>query len=123
MSPLQYVILHHEGINAPHYDLMFETRPGSELATWHADAWPLVPGASLTRLKEHRRVYLEFEGELTGRRGRVMRVARGDCDLEIGEGAVWTVRLLTGCPPQTHILRPIVGDRWQLDRAPGPTVS
>ena len=41
MAPLQYVILRHEEIAEPHFDLMFETLPGSELATWQAERWPI----------------------------------------------------------------------------------
>jgi hypothetical protein len=56
--PLRYVILHHGGIADPHFDLMFETLPGSDLATWRSQAWPIEEPTPLTRLKDHRRLYL-----------------------------------------------------------------
>ena len=32
-------------------------------------------------------MYLDYEGDLTANRGRVHRVAHGQCDIEIGEDA------------------------------------
>jgi hypothetical protein len=110
---LRYVILHHEGIAEPHFDLMFETLPGSALATWRSPRWPVEAATLLQRLKDHRRVYLDFEGELSGHRGRVTRVATGECEVEIGENAVWTIGLLSGTPSQTLTLKWKTGDTWE----------
>src|SRR5580658_3234396 len=115
--PLRYVILHHGGIPDPHFDLMFETRPGSDLATWRSHAWPIEEPTPLTRLKDHRRLYLTYEGELPGQRGQVQQTARGDCEVEVGENAVWTVRILTGATPCTLVLRRINGDQWEASAA------
>ena len=41
MRHLRYVILHHTEIPEPHFDLMFETLAGSELATFRALVWPI----------------------------------------------------------------------------------
>ena len=41
MPPLRYVILWHDGVAEPHFDLMFETLPGSALATWRSPRWPV----------------------------------------------------------------------------------
>ena len=41
---LRYAILHHTGIPSPHFDLMFETAPGSDLATWRVERWRMAPG-------------------------------------------------------------------------------
>ena len=113
MRPLLYVILHHEEIPDPHFDLMFETLPGSELATWRSPAWPIESPVVLTRLKDHRRVYLDYEGDLSGSRGRVHRVAHGECEIDIGENAVWTIRFLTGSPAGQIMLRQIENERWE----------
>ena len=40
MPPLRYVILWHDGVAEPHFDLMFETLPGSALATATANGIP-----------------------------------------------------------------------------------
>jgi hypothetical protein len=77
MSPLRYVVLRHEGIPEPHFDLMFETAANSLLATWRASDWPIRHGSILTRLGDHRRIYLDFEGPLSNNRGSVHRIATG----------------------------------------------
>jgi|SRR5579884_3415456 len=111
---VNYAILRHEGIAAPHFDLLFETRPRSELAAWRSAQWPIEAAVTLVRLKDHRRVYLEYEGELSERRGFVRRVAHGTCELEIGENAVWTIRLLTGSTPQKLVIRQIKDEQWEV---------
>ena len=75
--PLRYVVLRHEQIDQPHFDLMFETAPGSALATWRSDEWPVTARARLQPLGDHRRDYLEYEGPVSGHRGVVRRVAGG----------------------------------------------
>jgi hypothetical protein len=77
--PLRCVILHHEGVEDPHYDLFFETTPGSPLATWRASRWPIQAGDYLVRIADHRRDYLDYEGPISGDRGRVRRVYAGLC--------------------------------------------
>ena len=74
---LRYVVLRHEGIPQPHFDLMFETAEGSLLATWRCDEWPVTAHSKLQRIAEHRRAYLELEGPLSGNRGSVRRIAAG----------------------------------------------
>jgi len=113
MQPLEYVILRHDGVAEPHYDLMFETYPRSQLTTWRSSVWPLHDRTPLTRLKDHRRLFLNFEGELTGQRGYVSQIARGTCEVEVGENAVWTIRLLTGSAPTVLKLQQIAGEQWE----------
>lgn len=117
MPPLRYVILRHEQVTEPHYDFMFETLPGSMLATWRSEVWPIDSPTPLLRLRDHRRLYLTFEGDLTGSRGSVLRVAEGACEVEVGEEAVWTIRLLSGAPAQTLRLRQLSAERWQAEPA------
>ncbi len=97
MNPsLRYAVLHHTGVEQPHYDLLFETQPGSPLATYRCDRWPLEAGTTLAhRLPDHRRLYLEYEGPVSRNRGQVRRVASGTCHLQI-VGEVATLRLDTG---------------------------
>ena|SRR5688572_2409452 len=110
---LRYVILHHTGVPEPHFDLMFETWDGSDLATWRCTSWPIEAGTRVTRLKDHRRVYLSFEGDVSRGRGHVDRVAAGDCLVEIGADAVWRISLLSGAPPLVLVLRAIEGQVWE----------
>jgi hypothetical protein len=117
MTPLRYVVLRHSDIAEPHFDLMFETLPGSMLATWRAESWPIESVTPLTRLRDHRRLYLEYEGELSGRRGSVIRVAEGNCHVEIGENSVWKIQILTGSSPTTLLLRQIANEQWEASLA------
>ena len=77
MEELRYVVLHHTGVAEPHYDLMFETAPGGKLETFRSHVWPPVDDTEVVPLGEHRREYLEYEGPVSGGRGRVKRVAAG----------------------------------------------
>lgn len=71
----RFVVLEHEW-NGVHWDLMLEF--GACLKTWAVDA-PIMPGVELPArmLPAHRRIYLTFEGPISGGRGRVRRVAEG----------------------------------------------
>ena len=71
----RFVLLEHVW-NGVHWDFMLET--GDVLRTWAIDS-PIVGDQDLParQLFDHRRVYLEYEGELSGSRGRVRRVEEG----------------------------------------------
>jgi hypothetical protein len=82
----RFVVLHHEtprGYPRPsHYDLMLESgelESGSALRTW---ALPRLPEREVElaaeELPPHRRAYLDYEGEVSGGRGKVTRVAAGE---------------------------------------------
>lgn len=72
----RFVLLEHRwrGI---HWDLMLES--GSSLRTWAIDA-PVVEGIDLPArsLPDHRKLYLDYEGEISGGRGSVRRVDEGN---------------------------------------------
>lgn len=80
---LHMVVQEHTTAAGVHWDVMFEL-PASidaeqRLATWQ---WPSQPGlASLpvrvVRLFDHRRVYLNYEGPISGDRGSVRIVDKG----------------------------------------------
>jgi hypothetical protein len=72
-----FVVLHHTGVESPHFDLLFETDTGSNLKTFRSDVWPLATALDVTRLRDHRRLYLTHEGPIPGDRGRVLRVDEG----------------------------------------------
>src|SRR5205814_1240580 len=118
--PLRYVILWHHDIADPHYDLMFETLPRSDLATWRSPTWPIESAVEVERLKDHRRFYLEYEGDLSDRRGRVDRVGGGSCDVHIGEGGLWTINILTGGTPGRFTIRQIAGEQWIVEPTASP---
>jgi hypothetical protein len=86
---LRYVILHHTGVAEPHYDLMIESRPGGPLHTWRCPAWPIERATRVERIADHRRAYLDYEGEVGGGRGEVRRVAAGTFRLDLGADGHW----------------------------------
>lgn len=96
MLPLQYVVLRHEGIADPHYDLMVETSSGSALATFRIDRWPVAEGDALSRIGDHRRDYLNYEGPISGGRGSVRCVQRGTFRFEHLSPDRWRLRLESG---------------------------
>jgi len=74
----RFVILHHQSPTDEHWDVMLET--DTALTTWSIP--PQCPmGASFacsaTRLPDHRKHYLDYEGEVSGNRGTVARIDAG----------------------------------------------
>ncbi len=63
-----------------HFDFMLER--GEVLATWSFALPPeqALGGQDGARIHDHRRVYLEYEGEISGGRGRVAIHDRGEYD-------------------------------------------
>lgn len=113
---LRYAILHHQPASEEaHFDLLFETAPGSSLATWRSPVWPIDVAIEVKRIKDHRRVFLDYEGEIGGGRGYVTRIAGGACEVSVGPEATWAVRLLTGTRPQVLNLRLVHSDVWQIE--------
>ena len=93
MKTLRYVILRHDGIEQPHFDVMFEAAESGPLITLRSDAWPAVKGSTLQRLADHRRAYLDYEGPVSGNRGFVRRIASGTCELLPDDHGVLRVTL------------------------------
>jgi hypothetical protein len=88
----RFVLLEHRW-DGLHWDFMLEH--GEILRTWAIDA-PLVADVDLPArsLPDHRRIYLEYEGEISGNRGTVRRVDEGSFTTEIWEEGRVRVRLL-----------------------------
>jgi hypothetical protein len=107
---LRYAVLWHDDVDEPHFDFLVETRPGSDLATWRVPHWPVTGRAEATRLRDHRRIYLDYTGELSGQRGRVQRIDGGSCQLEIGEDALWKIVPEGGM--RAISFRQVSGDQW-----------
>jgi hypothetical protein len=72
-----YVVLHHTGFGDPHFDLLLDLDGTSPLLTWRLKRWPIENGDVIELRPPHRRLYLEFEGQVSRDRGRVERVASG----------------------------------------------
>ena len=91
----RFVILHHVVAGGEHWDLMLEH--GGVLLTWQLAREP-VDAASLpipaTRIADHRSAYLEYEGPISGDRGKVVRVDHGIVNFERLTGRSCQVELL-----------------------------
>ena len=93
-----FVLLHHVLSDKEHWDLCLDL--GDMLATWQIAADPLKnpsagepPGRPARRIGDHRRAYLDYEGEVSGNRGTVQRVDQGLWQpIEQAEDG-WRVRL------------------------------
>ena len=114
MASHRYVILFHDDGAEPHFDIMVETVPGGPLMTWRTTDWPIVRETNCTRLGEHRREYLDYEGAISGNRGQVTRVAGGACEVE------WTTRheLLLKLPGLPLSLLCLDDNHWLATPAP-----
>jgi hypothetical protein len=125
MADLRYAILHHEGIDQPHFDLMFETAPGSALATWRASSWRPTGPLVIEQMPDHRRDFLTLEGKLTGNRGHVRRVEEGTCSIEREGEDRWTIRLHSQSKSKMFLLRlekESDGSKsWRLTLIPSPS--
>jgi hypothetical protein len=87
MDTRRFAILEHEW-DGVHWDFLVEDGP--TLRTWAVDS-PIVEGVELPAraLPAHRRIYLRYEGEVSGGRGSVRRWDEGSCEVvEWGEGRV-----------------------------------
>lgn len=78
MSSMRFVVLHHTGVEEPHYDFMFETSPTSQLVTFRLQQWPVHENQQAVKLRDHRRAYLDFQGDISMGRGNVQRVDEGN---------------------------------------------
>ncbi len=80
-----WVLLVHETPDGSwHYDWMLQGAAESDapLVTFRVRHRPDDPSCThfpAERLADHRAAYLHFEGEISGGRGRVRRVAEGSC--------------------------------------------
>jgi hypothetical protein len=93
--PRFVVLLHEMPDSSPrksHVDFMLED--GDVLRTWALDCDVLDYGLDRAKqLPDHRLEYLEFEGEISGNRGRVKRIDRGEYETLERNESLWRVKL------------------------------
>ena len=91
----QWVLLNHQvgnlqGQRGDHFDFMVSPPDSGPLWTWAIPDNPLSKPlisqtqpleCSVERLPDHRRVYLDYEGPISGDRGEVCQVARGSYEV------------------------------------------
>ena len=72
----RFVLLEHDHPFL-HWDLMLEC--GDALQTWRLDRIPAVAATiSAEPLPDHRLMYLDYEGSVSGNRGTVKQIDKGD---------------------------------------------
>lgn len=95
MPPARFVILHHLAATGEHWDFMLERE--DHLITWRMHAEPAGRDAcpiSCTRINDHRKRYLDYQGPIGGGRGIVTRVDHGEYELLAADEQAWTLRLI-----------------------------
>ncbi len=111
----RFVILEHSW-NGVHWDLMLEEKDA--LRTWALES-PLAEGRCVPArsLADHRRVYLDYEGPVSGNRGSVRRVESGTYKALCWSEDRVVVRLqasaLKGELELRRSVTPGVSDRWE----------
>jgi hypothetical protein len=111
----RFVVLYHDQIEAPHWDLMLERK--KVLATWQVpvnpDTWADRP-ITCTQSFDHRKHYLDYQGQLSDNRGWVKQFATGHYSPQIITDTLWEVTLqsqhLNGLLSLSHTKE----DQWQL---------
>lgn len=90
-----FVLLEHTTDGAVHWDLLVETPDSDRLAAWRLLACPLTTETDIRAepIPPHRRAYLDYEGEISGGRGRVRRLDRGAAELLSAGTQGWRIRL------------------------------
>lgn len=108
----RFVVLEHQSPRGVHWDFMLQMEEA--LATWALPEPPDADGPlEAERLADHRLAYLDYEGPVSGDRGRVVRWDHGIFELRHQSEQQWTV-LLQG--------RHLIGEAT-LRRQPGePTI-
>lgn len=113
-----FVILAHHGGGADHFDLMLDT--GEVLRTWQVEVCPFELGAGQTtvgrELPDHRRAYLNYEGEISRGRGHVHRIAAGRYELMRDTSERLIVSLVAEATGTFQLDRENSADTWRLAR-------
>ena len=88
----RFAILRHDAPQGLHFDFLLET--GDVLKTW-ALPRPPEPGSEMAceALPDHRPLYLDHEGPISGGRGSVSRWDRGTCEIVYQDESKWEIDL------------------------------
>jgi hypothetical protein len=89
----RFVILEHDHPTL-HWDLMLEA--GETLQTWRLTAPPGGDAIEATQLGDHRHMYLDYEGPVSGNRGTVKRWDAGTFEDDVDSTPAERVLLFDG---------------------------
>lgn len=110
----RFVILEHDHPEL-HWDFMLEA--GDVLHTWRLTRAPADPGCAIPALAlaDHRLLYLDYEGPVSGGRGTVRRWDAGDYVEVFAAPSSMRVMVLRGARVQGQIrLEYIDGSAWSF---------
>ena len=115
----RFVILEHDHPEL-HWDLMLEAAAGDVLRTWRLAA-PPAPGQVVAAAAsfDHRPLYLDYEGPISGGRGSVRRWDAGTFTWEADSPERVAVRLEGRRLAGVAVLRRVGEGNWEL-RCAGP---
>lgn len=109
----RFTVLHHTGLAQPHFDLLLEAAPDQLLLAFRLMQWPAV-AERVERLADHRRIYLDYEGPISGGRGSVRRVCTGQCVIREKTERAIVVDLDDEKKGMTLELRLLGGAVWEM---------
>jgi hypothetical protein len=110
-----FAILRHDGPGGLHWDLLLEA--DQALRTWALPALPAEGVALVCRaLPDHRLVYLDYDGEVSGGRGSVSRWDRGTYRIARQDAEGLAVEIEGAKLAGRLVLRrlPDEADEWEL---------
>lgn len=106
----RFVVLEHDHPEL-HYDLLFEV--GEVLWAWRLAGPPAAEAVRAERSFDHRVMYLDYEGPVSGGRGAVRRWAWGEYEWrERGEGRL--VAEVRGARLSGALVLQAGGDGWRV---------
>ncbi len=122
----RFAILAHSGHGPLHYDLLLEE--AETLATWQFETNPAETQSRklpCRRLPDHRQVYLDYEGPVSGNRGEVQRIETGTWQPLCVTETRWEFELTGGTISGRFVLLACdeAGEAWQWQQLtlPRPT--
>ena len=117
----RFVILEHDHPTL-HWDLMLQA--GETLRSWRLARAPVHPGDAIeaTAIGDHRPMYLDYEGPVSGGRGKVARWDYGTYEEEkqgnVRSGERLAIRLQGQRVQGSAILEHVAGDQWSFRITP-----
>ena len=110
---LFYAVLHHEGIDEPHFDLLIERSRKGRVPTWRLPQWPIEGRTPAVRLSDHRRIYLNYSGPVSGKRGVVRTVEFGTHRTK-RDRVYWRVEFVRRHTVMGLELKRVRGKEWEV---------